>query len=503
MSESTSSVASAVGLLPDQRDVEGHQGIFVANVNDDKAPAHTFVAAENEFGSASVTSTKIWKLYESAADKHDTELARMWRGQTDAMLIFVHALARSYIPSFQILKASLTLTPRSFSRFQQRHRPRHHRSAPHTARRAIPAERRHIFYPVRWPRTGCLQALGCAGGVLVWQVAPAAFNGWNTGVSQRKVCQVIWHPTAQHVLTSTVGDHTVELWDLCAPEAPRAVLAGPVDTIQSLVFNPTGQLLRVATTSHDRKLHLFNPHAGGDTICVGEGHECTKSACVVWMGDHDRIATGFSWMSDRQVGVWETGVLKNLKMITLDQSAGRDAVLEAMESWKYRCFEYESNTLHALDEHKLSDLQHGMRFILHRMVSTPECEIARTYKLTTSAIELIAFIVPHKSDSFQSDIFLPVPSIEPSLTAVSTAAPTTSASYFPPPTRTQMMLFTLKPGPKPEPCLSHQSGLGSKILVMFLWCFLKFYHRLWVLQHAYTSLGLPVIVEIDLMYPAK
>jgi len=169
-----------------------------------------------------------------------------------------------------------------------------------------------------------------------------------------------------------------------------------------------------------------------------------------------------------------------------------------MESWKYRCFEYESNTLHALDEHKSSDLQHGMPFIPRCMVSTPECEIARTYKLTTSAIEPIAFIVPHKSDSFQSDIFLPAPSIEPLLTAVSTAA-----SYFPPPMRTQMMLFTLKPGPKPELCLSRQSGLGSKISVMFLWCFLKFYHRLWVPQHAYTSLGLPVIVEIDLMYPAK
>jgi hypothetical protein len=41
------------------------------------------------------------------------------------------------------------------------------------------------------------------------------------------------------------------------------------------------------------------------------------------MGDRDRIATtGFSRMSDRQVGVWEIGALKNLKTISLDQSAG-------------------------------------------------------------------------------------------------------------------------------------------------------------------------------------
>ncbi|KAI0290963.1 hypothetical protein BC826DRAFT_955940 [Russula brevipes] len=61
-----------------------HRSIFFVCA----APAHTFVAAENGFGSAPAASTKIWKLYESAADKHDTELAGTWRGQTDAMLIF-------------------------------------------------------------------------------------------------------------------------------------------------------------------------------------------------------------------------------------------------------------------------------------------------------------------------------------------------------------------------------------------------------------------------------
>jgi coronin-1B/1C/6 len=152
-------------------------------------------------------------------------------------------------------------------------------------------------------------------------------DGWHTGASQRKVCQVLWHPTAQHVLTSAVGGHTVKLWDLGAPKALCSVLAGPADTIQSLAFNPTGQLL--ATTSRNRKLCLFDPRAGGDAVRVGEDHGGIKGTRVVWMGDRDRIVTtGFSRMSDRQVGVWETGMLKNLKTITLDQSAGRDAVLE-------------------------------------------------------------------------------------------------------------------------------------------------------------------------------
>jgi len=274
------------------------------------------------------------------------------------------------------------------------------------------------------------------GNVLIWQVDAATFEGWNAegwapidfspvlriDASPRKVGQVLWHPAAQHVLASAVGDHTVKLWDLGAPESPRAVLVGHADTIQSLAFSPTGQLL--ATTSRDRKLRLFDPRVGGDAVRVSEGHGGIKPARVVWMGDRDRIATtGFSRMSDRQVGVWETGALKNLKTTTLDQSAG-----VVMPFWSdnnilflgepappflsllwplirtiagkgdgnIRYYEYESDNLYALDEHKSSDPQRGMCFVPRRAVNTSECEIARAYKLTSNAIEPIAFIVPRK-----------------------------------------------------------------------------------------------------------
>ena len=48
-----------------------------------------------------------------------------------------------------------------------------------------------------------------------------------------------------------------------------------------------------------------------------------QGARVVWMGDQDRIATtGFSKMSDRQISIWETGSLNNIKTTTIDQSSG-------------------------------------------------------------------------------------------------------------------------------------------------------------------------------------
>ena len=44
---------------------------------------------------------------------------------------------------------------------------------------------------------------------------------------------------------------------------------------------------------------------------------------MVWMGERDNIATtGFSKMSDRQVAIWETGGLSNVKMTTIDQTSG-------------------------------------------------------------------------------------------------------------------------------------------------------------------------------------
>ena len=176
---------------------------------------------------------------------------------------------------------------------------------------------------------------GDDGRLCVWKVDAADFEGWGAegwvprdfdpvariDASAKKVGQVLWHPTAQNVLASASGEHLVKLWDLGAPESPRSTLAGHGDAIQSLSFNASGTLL--ATTCRDRKLRIFDPRAGPEPVRVTDGHGGIKGSRVVWMGEMDRIATtGFSKMSDRQVALWETGSLKNLKTMVLDQSSG-------------------------------------------------------------------------------------------------------------------------------------------------------------------------------------
>jgi hypothetical protein len=66
-------------------DVDNYRGVYSIDLAFGDAPSHT-PATETGFESA---SCKIWKLYESVADKHDTELADKWKGETDTMLIFV------------------------------------------------------------------------------------------------------------------------------------------------------------------------------------------------------------------------------------------------------------------------------------------------------------------------------------------------------------------------------------------------------------------------------
>jgi len=82
-----------------------------------------------------------------------------------------------------------------------------------------------------------------------------------------------------------------------------------------------------------------------------------------------------------------------------------------------RYYEYESDSLHPLAEYQSSTPQRGMCFLPRRALNVSECEIARAYKVAGTSIEPIAFVVPRKSDSFQSDIFPPAVSSEPALTA--------------------------------------------------------------------------------------
>ncbi|TFK73785.1 DUF1900-domain-containing protein [Pluteus cervinus] len=314
---------------------------------------------------------------------------------------------------------------------------------PHKLPDSLPLARSHTaaVLDTDWsPHNDSIVASGAEDGkVMIWKVEPSAFEGWaqegwepepfdpvlRIDASPRKIGQVLFHPTAANVVASASGEHTVKLWDLANPEEPRIVLGPHGDAVQGIAFNPTGTVL--ATTSRDKKIRLFDPRKGPDPVRVTDGHAGIKGSRIVWLGDLDRIATtGFSRMSDRQLNIWETGGLGSIKSINVDQSSGvlmpfwsdnHILFVAGKGDGNIRYYEYESDSLFALAEHKSSDPQRGICFLPRRALNVADCEIARAYKIHANIIEPIAFIVPRKADSFQADIFPPAQSLESSLTA--------------------------------------------------------------------------------------
>ncbi|CAG8497612.1 8987_t:CDS:2 [Paraglomus occultum] len=267
----------------------------------------------------------------------------------------------------------------------------------------------------------------------------------------KKVGHVLFHPVADNILASSSADLSIYVWDL-TNSSHALTLRGFTDLIHSLSYSYNGNLL--ATTSRDKKLRIFDVRST-ETVQQADSHQGVKGSRVVWLGDADRlVTTGFSKMSDRQVYVWDTRALnKPIKTVHLDTSSGvvmpfydNDTKMLFLAGkvvfWMrlgfsqylpyptlsfhsnpfssdgtIRYYEFENDELYFLSTYQSPEPQRGLAFMPKRALNINECEIARAYKVMSHMIEPISFVVPRKSDAFQSDIFPETPSDEPSLTA--------------------------------------------------------------------------------------
>lgn len=137
----------------------------------------------------------------------------------------------------------------------------------------------------------------------------------NTGT--RRVGQVIFHPTAENIVAASTGDHQVRLYDISSvinskagdgktllELSPAVSMTGPKDSIQSMAFDYAGD--RIAVTSRDKQMRIYDTRKGGEPIAQCPGHEGVKGARVIWCGNSERIiTTGFTRTSDRQLFLWD------------------------------------------------------------------------------------------------------------------------------------------------------------------------------------------------------
>ena len=176
----------------------------------------------------------------------------------------------------------------------------------------------------------------------------------------------------------------------------------------------------MVTTSRDKKLRIWDVRQEKPAQVV-PGHAGAKNSRVTWMGEHDRIATtGFSKMSDRQLGLWDirnpsepSGGFQMLDSISgvcmpfWDDST-QCLYLAGKGDGNIRYFEYENDKFEYLAQYQSSDPQRGIAFLPKRGVNTHENEVMRAFKTVNDAyIEPISFIVPRRAEVFQDDIYPP------------------------------------------------------------------------------------------------
>ena len=83
-----------------------------------------------------------------------------------------------------------------------------------------------------------------------------------------------------------------------------------------------------------------------------------------------------------------------------------------------RYYEYENDKFEYLSEYKSPDPQRGIAFLPKRGINLHENEVLRCFKtVNDSYIEPISFIVPRRSEMFQSDIYPPTTGLKPGTTS--------------------------------------------------------------------------------------
>lgn len=198
--------------------------------------------------------------------------------------------------------------------------------------------------------------------------------------------------------------------------------------VQSLSWSADGGML--VTTCRDKKIRFWDVRQERPAHEV-QGHPGAKNSRAVWMGNHDRVATtGFSRMSDRQLGLWDVrnpkepiggfSILDSISGVCMPfwDDGTQMLYLAGKGDGNIRYYEYENDKFEYLSEYKSGDPQRGLAFVPKRGVNTHENEVMRAYKtVNETLIEPISFIVPRRAEVFQNDIYPPATGTKPSMSS--------------------------------------------------------------------------------------
>ncbi|XP_016297272.1 uncharacterized protein LOC107654626 isoform X2 [Sinocyclocheilus anshuiensis] len=258
--------------------------------------------------------------------------------------------------------------------------------------------------------------------VMVWQIPE---NGLVTSMSEpvvmleghsKRVGIVTWHPTARNILLSAGCDNVVIVWNVGTGEAMITLEDMHPDIIFSACWNRNGSL--ICTACKDKKVRVIDPRKEEIIAEKDKAHEGARPMRAIFLSDGKVFTTGFSRMSERQLGLWDPENMEEpVSVHEMDTSNGvllpfydpdtNVVYLCGKGDSSIRYFEItdEAPFVHYLNTFTTKEPQRGMGYMPKRGLDVNKCEIARFYKLHERKCEPIIMTVPRKSDLFQDDLY--------------------------------------------------------------------------------------------------
>jgi coronin-1B/1C/6 len=268
-------------------------------------------------------------------------------------------------------------------------------------------------------------AIVCTGGdegkAMIWGIPPGGLKETQADPlvtlagHQRKVNVVRFHPAAEHVVATGSADNFLKIWDAEKGLDKTSVEDHPA-MILDVVWNYDGS--QIVTSCKDKLVRIVDPRSGA-TVSSCEAHDGTKTTKLEWLGKGTKFCSvGFNRQSKRQLKIWDSKKMdKELSSHDIDQAAGvimpfydediNVLYLAGKGDGNVRYFEIvdEEPYQFYISEYKTTTACRGVAMLPKRVVNTAECEVTRMLKLTTSTVEPIRFVIPRKSELFQSDLF--------------------------------------------------------------------------------------------------
>merc|ERR1711991_523381 len=244
----------------------------------------------------------------------------------------------------------------------------------------------------------------------------------------RKVGQLQFHPVAANILASSSTDLTIRLWDIEKAEE-KLQMTGHTNNINDFSWNYNGSMF--CSTGKDKKIKMWDPRAGSESVLEGASHAGIKGSRCVFLGERDQIfTTGYSKMASREYGLWDARNLESpIQKKSVDNSSGilmpfydHDTnliFLAGKGDGNIRYYELvdEDPFICYISDYQSSDSQKGTCSVGKRSVNVTKCEIVKMLKLTKDTVQPLSFRVPRKAEIFAEDIFPDTASGEPALTA--------------------------------------------------------------------------------------